>query len=72
VIEKVITDAEHFVVRSKQIEDGAHQGRVPTPPFCAIPLLVGTLTIGTGRTNILSGRAHLVLFAPFLFLVFAP
>jgi len=33
---------------------------------------VGTLTIGTGRTNILSGFARLVLFAPFLFLVFAP
>ena len=45
---------------------------VPIPPLCAIPLLVGTLTIGTGRTNILSGLAHLVLFAPFLFLVFAP
>lgn len=30
------------------------------------------LTFGTGRTNILSGLVHLVVFATFLFLVFVP
>jgi Ca2+:H+ antiporter len=38
----------------------------------AITLFVGSLTLGTGRTNILSGLVHLVLFATFLFLLFVP
>jgi len=38
----------------------------------AITLLVSTLTFGTGRTNVLYGFVHLVMFATFLFLVFVP
>jgi Ca2+:H+ antiporter len=37
-----------------------------------VTLIVSVLTFGTGRTNILYGFVHLVLFATFLFLVFAP
>jgi Ca2+:H+ antiporter len=34
--------------------------------------LIGMLTFGTGRTNILFGLVHLVVFAVFVFLVFVP
>ncbi len=34
--------------------------------------LVGTITLGTGRTNLMQGAVHLVLFAAFLFLAFVP
>ena len=34
--------------------------------------ILGMLTLGTGRTNILFGLVHLVVFAVFLFLVFMP
>ncbi|MFP3563529.1 calcium:proton antiporter [Paraburkholderia sp. SIMBA_030] len=37
-----------------------------------LTLLVGTLTLGTGRTTILQGTVHLSLFAAYLFLSFAP
>ncbi|HEY0524975.1 MAG TPA: hypothetical protein VGD08_16395 [Stellaceae bacterium] len=37
-----------------------------------VTLIVSVLTFGTGRTNILYGFVHLVLFATFLFLVFTP
>ncbi|WP_341319371.1 ionic transporter y4hA [Paraburkholderia sp. IMGN_8] len=37
-----------------------------------LTLLVGTLTLGTGRTTILQGAVHLSLFAAYLFLSFAP
>jgi Ca2+:H+ antiporter len=42
-----------------------------------LPLLVLTLgasivTFGSGRTNVLQGCVHLVLFAVFLLLIFAP
>jgi Ca2+:H+ antiporter len=33
---------------------------------------VGTITLGTGRTNVLHGAVHLVIFAAFLVLAFAP
>jgi len=33
---------------------------------------VGTITLGTGRTNVLQGAVHLVIFAGFLVLAFAP
>ncbi len=33
---------------------------------------VGTITLGTGRTNVLQGAVHLVIFAAFLVLAFAP
>ena len=33
---------------------------------------VGTITLGTGRTNVLQGAVHLVVFAAFLLLALAP
>ncbi len=37
-----------------------------------LTLLVSTMTFATGRTNILYGFVHLVIFATFLFLTFQP
>ena len=38
----------------------------------ALTLLVSTVTFGTGRTNILFGFVHLVIFATFVVLVLSP
>src|SRR5216684_2649615 len=38
----------------------------------AMTFILSMLTFGTGRTNILFGLVHLVVFAVFIFLVFAP
>lgn len=38
----------------------------------ALTLIVSLLTIGTGRTTVLQGMVHLVLFAVFLFLAVVP
>jgi Ca2+:H+ antiporter len=38
----------------------------------ALTFILGMLTLGTGRTNILFGLVHLVVFAVFIFLVFVP
>lgn len=38
----------------------------------ALTLLVSAVTLGTGRTYMMQGAVHLVLFAAFLFLAFAP
>ena len=38
----------------------------------ALTFVLGMLTFGTGRTNILFGLVHLVVFAVFVFLVFVP
>ena len=38
----------------------------------ALTFVVAMLTLGTGRTNILFGLVHLVVFAVFVFLVFVP
>jgi Ca2+:H+ antiporter len=38
----------------------------------ALTLLLGLMTLGSGRTNILFGLVHLVVFAIFMFLVFVP
>ncbi|MEO6929048.1 MAG: ionic transporter y4hA [Casimicrobiaceae bacterium] len=38
----------------------------------ALTLLVGTLTLGSGRTTVLRGAIHLVLFSAFLFLAVVP
>jgi len=35
-------------------------------------LLVGVITLGTGRTTVLQGIVHLVIFATFLFLTVVP
>ena len=38
----------------------------------AVTLVVSILTLGTGRTTVLQGIVHLMLFAVFLFLAFVP
>jgi Ca2+:H+ antiporter len=38
----------------------------------ALTFLVGAITLGTGRTNVMQGAVHLVLFAAFLFLSLVP
>ena len=38
----------------------------------AMTLLVSAVTLGTGRTHMMQGAVHLVIFAAFLFLAFAP
>ena len=36
--------------------------------FLALTLLLGVITLGTGRTTVLQGVVHLVIFTAFLFL----
>ena len=38
----------------------------------AVTLLVSIVTLGTGRTHMMQGAVHLVIFAAFLFLAFVP
>jgi Ca2+:H+ antiporter len=38
----------------------------------AVTFLVTTVTLGTGRTHMMQGAVHLVMFAAFLFLAFVP
>jgi Ca2+:H+ antiporter len=38
----------------------------------ALTLLVGVITLGTGRTTVLQGIVHLVIFAAFLFFAIVP
>jgi Ca2+:H+ antiporter len=38
----------------------------------AVTLLVSAVTLGTGRTHMMQGAVHLVIFASFLFLAFVP
>jgi Ca2+:H+ antiporter len=38
----------------------------------AVTFVVSTVTLGTGRTYLMQGAVHLVLFAAFLFLAFVP
>jgi Ca2+:H+ antiporter len=37
-----------------------------------VTLLLSSVTLGTGRTYLMQGAVHLVLFAAFLFLAFVP
>ena len=37
-----------------------------------LTVFVGVITLGTGRTTVLQGIVHLVIFATFLFLAFLP
>jgi Ca2+:H+ antiporter len=37
-----------------------------------LAFLVSTLTLGTGRTHLMQGAVHLVVFAAFLFLTLVP
>jgi len=38
----------------------------------ALSFMMALITYGTGRANLLSGLVHLILFATWLFLIFAP
>lgn len=38
----------------------------------ALTFLVGAITLGSGRTNVMQGAIHLVMFAAFLFLTLVP
>ena len=38
----------------------------------ALTFVVGAITLGTGRTNVMQGAVHLVIFAAFLFLSLVP
>jgi Ca2+:H+ antiporter len=38
----------------------------------ALTLLVGVITLGTGRTTLLQGMIHLIIFAAFLFFSVVP
>ena len=38
----------------------------------AVTFLVSAVTLGTGRTSMMQGAVHLVLFAAFVFLAFVP
>ena len=57
------------VVLGRQLELGLSQRDTL---LLALTLFLSTLTFGTGRTNILSGLIHLLVFATFVFLVFIP
>ena len=38
----------------------------------ALTFVVGAITLGSGRTNLMQGAIHLVVFAAFLFLTLVP
>jgi Ca2+:H+ antiporter len=38
----------------------------------ALTFIVGSITLASGRTNLMQGAVHLVLFAAFLFLTLVP
>jgi Ca2+:H+ antiporter len=38
----------------------------------SVTFLVSAVTLGTGRTQVMQGAIHLVLFAAFLFLALVP
>ena len=38
----------------------------------ALTLLLSVITLGTGRTSVLQGMVHLLIFAVFLFFAVAP
>jgi Ca2+:H+ antiporter len=40
--------------------------------FLFVSFVVGAITLGSGRTNLMQGAVHLVIFAAFLFLSFVP
>jgi Ca2+:H+ antiporter len=37
-----------------------------------VTFIVGAITLGTGRTHMMQGAIHLVIFAAFLFLALVP
>ena len=44
----------------------------PEMVLLVLTFVISMLTFGTGRTNILFGLVHMVVFAVFLFMVFVP
>jgi Ca2+:H+ antiporter len=38
----------------------------------ALTVVVSAITLGSGRTNLMQGAVHLVIFAAFLFLTLVP
>ena len=58
-----------IVFIGKQIEIGLSERDTL---LLALTLFLSLLTFGSGRTNILAGLVHLIVFATFLFLVFIP
>jgi Ca2+:H+ antiporter len=38
----------------------------------ALTFIVGSITLGSGRTNLMQGAIHLVVFAAYLFLTLVP
>ena len=57
------------VVLNKQLEVGLSSRDAL---LLALTLFLSVLTFASGRTNILAGLIHLLVFATFLFLVFIP
>ena len=57
------------IVLGQQLDLGLH---AKESVLLALTLLVGVITLGTGRTTVLQGIVHLVIFAAFLFLTVVP
>ena len=57
-----------IVLRPAARSRSGREGQV----LLALTLLVGVITLGTGRTTVLQGIVHLVIFATFLFLAVVP
>jgi len=57
------------MITNRQIVLGVDGGNLP---LLVLTLGVSIVTFGSGKTNILQGCIHLVLFAVFLLLIFAP
>jgi Ca2+:H+ antiporter len=57
------------MVLGQQLDLGLNSKEVV---LLALTLLVGVITLGTGRTTVLQGVVHLVIFAAFLFLAIVP
>jgi len=57
------------IMLGQQLDLGLH---AKESVLLALTLLVGVITLGTGRTTVLQGIVHLVIFAAFLFLTIVP
>ena len=57
------------IVLGRHLDLGLH---AKESVLLALTLLVGVITLGTGRTTVLQGIVHLVIFAAFLFLTVVP
>jgi Ca2+:H+ antiporter len=57
------------MITNRQVVLGVDGGNLP---LLVLTLGVSIVTFGSGKTNILQGCIHLVLFAVFLLLIFAP